>query len=215
MVTLSRISSPVMELNRRIAEQPRAPPEKLEVTVRRIEQQFQEWLDSLPANTQVTVPNLHRHQQDWPGGLFVALHLTFQYYSIFLYFNFLEQGQDGLPQSSLSTGGRGKSPYIDHCKHHAFSSGGILHLSRQLEGCLVSYPSFSHIITVFSAVLLHTLLLGDVGEIRDARRNLNANFEALVKLQQHWLATTAVVRKKESELRSFFGQLCLGLLTLG
>lgn len=196
MVTLTRLSGPVMELNRHIAERPPVPPEELEATVRRIEQEFHEWLDSLPANTQMTVPNLHRYQQDGLGGLFVALHLTFHYYSILLYFSFLEQGQGGMPQSSSSTGG-GDCRYIDRCKHHAFSFGGILHLSRQLEGCLVSYPGFSHIITVSSAVLLHTLLLGDAYEIRDARRNLNANFEALVELQQHWLATTAVVRREK------------------
>lgn len=199
MVTLVRLSGPMMELNRRIAERPRVPPEELEATVRRIEQQLQEWLDSLPASTQMTVPNLYRHQQDGLGGLFVALHLTFHYYSILLYFSFLEQGQDGVPPPLSTGGGGGDCPYIDRCKHHAFSFGGILHLSRQLEGCLVSYPSFSHMITVSSAVLLHTLLLGDAGEIRDARRNLNANFEALVELQKPWLATTAVVRK-ENEL---------------
>lgn len=142
----------------------------------------------------MTVPNLHRYQQDGIGGLFVALHLTFHYYSILLYFSFLEERQaDGPPSSSA--GGK-DCPYIDRCKHHGSSFGGILHLSRQLDGCLVSYPGFSHMITVSSAVLLHTLLLGVAGEIRDARRNLIANFEALVELQQPWPATTAVVRQR-------------------
>ncbi|KAK2615996.1 hypothetical protein N8I77_002716 [Diaporthe amygdali] len=189
-VTLVQLSGPVMQLNRRISERPVAP-EELDITVRRIEEQLRGWLDSLPADTQMTVPNLHRHQQDGLGGLFVALHLTFHYYSILLYFSFLEEGQGEAPTSS-STGG-GDCPYIDRCKHQASSFGGILHLSRQLDGCLVSYPGFSHMITVSSAVLLHTLLLGDAGEIRDARRNLNANFEALVELQQPWPATTAVI----------------------
>ncbi|KAK7729291.1 hypothetical protein SLS63_006164 [Diaporthe eres] len=191
MVTLVKLSGPVMELNRRAAERTLVAPEELHATVRRVEQQFREWLDSLPFETQMTVPNLHRHQQDGLGGLFVALHLTFHYYSILLYFSFLERWVDGVPSSSPV--GRGDCPYIDRCKHHASSFGGILHLSRQLDGCLVSYPGFSHMITVSSAVMLHTLLLGDAEEIRDARRNLNANFEALVELQQPWPATTAVI----------------------
>lgn len=207
MVTLVQLSGPVMELNRRIAERPSGAPEELDATVRRIEQQLQVWLDSLPFETQMTVPNLYRHQQDGLGGLFVALHLTFHYYSILLYFSFLEGRQGNAPPSS-SAGDKG-CPYVDRCKHHASSFGGILHLSRQLDGCLISYPGFSHMITVSSAVLLHTLLLGDAGEIRDARRNLNANFEALVELQQPWPATTAVVR--QTELVLFYARMSRGI----
>lgn len=192
MVRLVRLSGPVMLLNRRIAEPERPTgPEELDTAVRGIEQQLQEWLESLPAATQMTVPNLHRYQQDRLSGLFVALHLTFHYYSILLYFSFLERQQEGTPHDSAVDGR--DCPYINRCKHHASSFGGILHLSRQLDGCLISYPGFSHMITVSSAVLLHTLLLGDTGDIRDARRNLNANFEALMELQQPWPATTAVV----------------------
>lgn len=194
MVTLVRLSGPVMELNRNIAELASVSPEELAASMRRIEQQLQNWLDSLPADTQMTVPNLYRHQQDGLGGLFVALHLTFHYYSTLLYFSFLEERQGDAPPPSSA--GNGNCQYIDRCKQNASSFGGILHLSRQLDGCLVSYPGFSHMIAVSSAVLLHTLLLGDEGEIRDARRNLNANFEALVDLQQAWPATTAVVRQR-------------------
>lgn len=194
MVRLVQLSGPVMELNRRAAERPPVAPEELHATVRRIQQQLQDWLDSLPADSRMTVPNLHHHQQDGLGGLFVALHLTFHYYSILLYFSFLEEREGDVPH--VSSASDGDCPYIDRCKHHASSFGGTLHLSRQLDGCLVSYPGFSHMITVSSAVLLHTLLLGDAGEIRNARRNLNANFEALVELQQPWPATTAVVRSR-------------------
>lgn len=207
MVTLVRLSGPVMELNRQVADSASVSPEELDANVRRIEQQLQNWLDSLPAHTQMTVPNLHRHQQDGLGGLFVALHLMFHYYSILLYFSFLEERQGYEPPSS-SVGGE-DCPYIDRCKHHASSFGGILHLSRQLDGCLVSYPGFSHMIAVSSAVLLHTLLLGDAGEIRDARRNLNANFEALVELQQPWPATTAVV--SQTQLVLFSVRACRGI----
>lgn len=186
MVTLVQLSVPVMELNRRIAAGPVEPGE-LGSAVRNIEEQIRKWLDSLPADDQMTVPNLYRQQQNGLGGLFVALHLTFHYYSILLYFSFLE-GTNGAPPGN-------RRRYADLCKHHASSFGGLLHLSRQLDGCQVSYPGFSHMISVSSAVLLHTLLLGDSGEIRDARRSLNANFEALMELQQPWPATTAVVRR--------------------
>jgi hypothetical protein len=193
MVTLVQLSNSIMVLNRRIADMP-VEPEELDATVRRIEQQLQDWLDSLPVETQMTVPNLNRQLQNGLGGMFVALHLTFHYYSTLLYFSFLE-GKKDAPLSSVGSDG---IQYSGRCKHHASSFSGILHLTRQLGGCKVSYPGFSHMITVSSAVLLHTLLLGDTGEIREARRNLNANFEALVELQQPWPATTAVVRHDES-----------------
>lgn len=193
MVTLVQLSGPVMEHNRRVADQTPSAPRELDASVARIEERLRDWLGSLPADAQMTVPNLNRHQQEGLGGLFVALHLTFHYYSTLLYFSFLEQGQGGPRQRA----GSEDCPYIDRCKHHASSFAGILHLSRQLGGCMVSYPGFSHMITVSSAVLLHTLLLGGEGEIRGARRDLNANFEALVELQQPWPATTAVVRRHE------------------
>jgi hypothetical protein len=192
MATLVQLSNHIMELNRRIAQQVVAP-EELGTTVGRIEQQLQDWLKSLPIDTQMTVPNLDRQQQYGLGGLFVALHLTFHYYSILLYFSFLE----GEGRSSPSSVGGGSCPHADLCKYHASSFSGLLQISRQLDGCQISYPGFSHMITVSSAVLLHTLLLGDAGEIRDARRNLNANFEALAELQQPWPATTAVVRRDQ------------------
>lgn len=197
MVTLVQLSGPVMEHNRRVADQTPSAPGELDATVARIEERLQDWLGSLPADAQMTVPNLNRHQQEGLGGLFVALHLTFHYYSVLLYFSFLEQGRG--------------CPYVDRCKHHASSFAGILHLSRRLGGCLVSYPGFSHMITVSSAVLLHTLLLGGEGEIRGARRDLNANFEALVELQQPWPATTAVVRRHDLLccLRAYLGWLTL------
>lgn len=189
MVTLVQLSNPIMELNRRIAER-NIDSNDLKTTVQRIEGQLQDWLDSLTLDTRMTVPNLDRQHQNGLGGLFVALHLTFHYCSTLLCFSFLE-AQANIPPSTV---GCDTSPYADLCKHHASSFSGLLHLSRQLEGCQISYPGFSHMITISSAVLLHTLLLQDEGEIREARRNLNANFEALVELQGPWPATTAVVR---------------------
>ncbi|KAH8767475.1 hypothetical protein F5883DRAFT_495379 [Diaporthe sp. PMI_573] len=207
MASLVQLSNPIMLLNRRIADMP-VEPEELHAAVGRIQQQLQEWLGSLPVEIQMTVPNLNRHQQNGLGGLFVALHLTFYYYSTLLYFSFLEE-KGNAPLSSVGSDGIQNA---GRCKHHASSFSGILHLTRHLDGCQVSYPGFSHMITVSSAVLLHTLLLGDTGEIREARRNLNANFEALVELQQPWPATTARICLLSTESHKLDGWMVRFLL---
>lgn len=66
--------------------------------------------------------------------------------------------------------------------------------SRQMQGCEANYPTIGHMTAVSSSVLLHTMLFGDQQELLTARRELSANFEALVELQQYWPATEAMVR---------------------
>jgi len=58
----------------------------------------------------------------------------------------------------------------------------------------VLYPNIGHMTTVSSSVLVHTLLYGDLDELKKANEELNANFEALVELSQYWPAISAMVR---------------------
>lgn len=90
--------------------------------------------------------------------------------------------------------------YVARCKHHASSFSSLLQLSRQLEGCVSNCPTVGHMTTVSSSVLLHTMLFGDADELPRARRELSANFEALVELQRYWPATSALVLSKRAIL---------------
>lgn len=183
MITLVRLFGPIQDLNRRAANSESETAE-LDKAVKDLGQQLEGWSENLPVDIQFTVQNLHSYQHNSLGGLFIALHLAYHHYSSLLYFRFLEASQGSSSPRNL---------YVSRCKHHASSFSGLLQLSRQLNGCEVLYPTVGQMITVSSAVLLHTMLFGESEELPRARRELSANFEALVELQQYWPATTAMV----------------------
>ncbi|OJJ55010.1 hypothetical protein ASPSYDRAFT_158711 [Aspergillus sydowii CBS 593.65] len=185
MITLVRLFGPIQDLNRRAANSESETAE-LDKAVKDLGQQLEGWSENLPLDIQFTVQNLHSYQHNSLGGLFIALHLAYHHYSSLLYFRFLEASQGSSSPRNL---------YVSRCKHHASSFSGLLQLSRQLNGCEVLYPTVGQMITVSSAVLLHTMLFGESEELPRARRELSANFEALVELQQYWPATTAMINR--------------------
>ncbi|EMR62013.1 putative nadh dehydrogenase protein [Eutypa lata UCREL1] len=183
MITLVRLFGPIQDLNRRIAKG-NSDSAELDQAVEHLGQQLIAWNETLPADSQMTVQNLHNQQQNGLGGPFIALHLSYHHYSTLLYFRFLEDCQ---AESSAH------HTYIARCKRHASSFSDLLRLSRQIKGCGTNYPTIGHMIIVSSSVLLHTLLFADLDRLQEARRELNANFEALVEMQKCWSATSAMV----------------------
>lgn len=187
MVSLVRLFGPIQDSNRRAATSGHNATDtaELDQVVEQLAQQLDDWEAQLPAGVHFTIQNLQDHQHNNLGRLFIALHLAYHYYSSLLYFRFLET-RNYTPSSIYNA-------YAARCKHHASSFSSLLQLSRQLDGCEALYPTVGHMTTVSSAVLLHTMLFGDQEEIPSARRELSANFAALVELQQYWPATTAMV----------------------
>lgn len=183
LITLVRLYGPIQDLNRRVAKG-NADAAELNQAFAGLEQKLEFWSEMLPADMQFTLQNLHGYQHNGLGGPFISLHLTYHHHSTLLYFRFLEDKQI----SSLNY-----RSYAARCKHHASSFSSLLQLSRQLEGCVSNCPTVGHMTTVSSSVLLHTMLFGDVEELPRARRELSANFEALVELQRYWPATSALV----------------------
>ncbi|KPM41922.1 hypothetical protein AK830_g4670 [Neonectria ditissima] len=176
MIILVHQFGPIQDINRTIAQGSMDAAE-LGQRVERIGRRLESWRETLPADIQMTVQNLHSQQQDGQGGAFVALHLAYHHFSTLLYFHFLEQ-----QQSTSSASGE----YASRCKSHASSFSSLLHLSRQMKGCEPNYPNVGHMTTVSSSVLVHTLLFGDLQELQKARRDLNMNFEGLLELQKYW-----------------------------
>ncbi|RAH44902.1 putative C6 transcription factor [Aspergillus brunneoviolaceus CBS 621.78] len=200
MVSLVRFFGPIQDLNRQAARGCTDTVE-LDQEVQDLGGQLEAWNKMLLAETQMTVPNLHSHQQSGRGGLFIALHLAYHHYSTLLYFRFLEDDQTHT-QSHHRTQAPSSKPsshnsrtYIRRCKHHASSFSNLLHLARQIKGCENNYPTIGHMTTVSSSVLLHTLLLGDPTELEGARAALNANFEVLIEQQQFWPNTKAMINR--------------------
>lgn len=192
LVTLVRLSNPIQDLNRRVARG-NADTADLDQSFAGFEQNLECWREMLPASMQFTIQNLHSYQHNGLGGPFISLHLAYHHLSTLLYFRFLEDKH--IPQPNYRS-------CVARCKHHASSFSSLLQLSRQLEGCVSNCPTVGHMTTVSSSVLLHTMLFGDLEELPRARRELSANFEALVELQQCWPATSALVTTTLAIIRS-------------
>jgi hypothetical protein len=188
MVTLIQHFGHIQGLNRALAKGDMKPTDKCDA-IKRIGHQLESWRANLPENMQMTIQNIYSHQQNDLGGHFIALHLVFHHLSALVYFNSLETKEPSY---------LGQGDHVALCKFHASSFSSLLHTSRQMSGCQQNYPTVGHMTTVASAVLLHTLLLGEPEDIPKARQELNTNFEALIELRQYWPATEAMVRQSSA-----------------
>jgi hypothetical protein len=202
MTTLVRLFDPIHNLNRIVASG-KVHSINLDGRVDQVSQSLENWKQKLPIYAQMSRENLRRQQKRGLGGLLLSVHLTYEFFSVLLYFQFLEASQ---PESLINR------TYITRCKAHASSFSSLLLQSRQLKGCDVVYPNIGHMTTVSSSVLVHTLLYGDVDELEKANEELNANFEALVELSQYWPATFAMVRVVHGPLNSRARFTLFGLL---
>ncbi|KAF5617578.1 uncharacterized protein FTJAE_12596 [Fusarium tjaetaba] len=182
MVTLIQHFGEIQGLNRAMAKGDMVPKVKCDA-IKLIGQKLESWKATLPGNMKMTIQNIYSHQQNDLGGHFIGLHLVFNHLSALVYFNSLETKEQSYP---------GQEDHVALCKSHASSFSSLLHTSRQMSGCRQDYPTVGHMTTVASAVLLHTLLLGEPEDIPKARQELNTNFEALTELRQYWPATEAM-----------------------
>ncbi|CAG9993185.1 unnamed protein product [Clonostachys byssicola] len=184
-LALVRFFIPILELNR-LAAKHKTSTAECELEVETLAQKLKNWEDSLPYYAQMNLGNLHRQQEKGMGGVLLTLHLVYHHYSILLFFRFLED------QKTDSTVSRA---YATRCKSHATMFNSLLRQSRQLKACEAVYPVVGHMVTVASAVLLHTLLFGDLEESRAARQELEENFEALLELTQYWPSVSKMIKR--------------------
>lgn len=135
------------------------------------------WDRLLPPHMVMNDKNLTMHRENGHGGTFIALHLGYHHYSTLLYFQYLEPDRE--PHDQIKA-------YASNCTYHGLAFSRLLHTARQFDDCHVVYLTVAHMTIVSSSVLLHTLLLGDEGEVETARIQLTYNFEALEDLTQYW-----------------------------
>jgi hypothetical protein len=184
MITLVDLFGPIQDLNRRIVQEDLADSE-INTLAYNLSQKLDAWEDMLPVDTKLNQENLEEHKNRNTGGPFVALHLGFHHYSTLLYFQYLETKGTSTATTNI---------FAERCKNHASSYSALLKYSRQHDGFKAVYPTVGHMAIVSSSVLLHTLLFGDEDEIPSARNSLNANFEALIELEQYWPALKSMVQ---------------------
>ncbi|KAK2812625.1 hypothetical protein FQN50_001271 [Emmonsiellopsis sp. PD_5] len=183
MITLVKIFAPIQDLNYRIVKE-----DLDDITAERctmdLAHQLHVWEEILPADAQSNEENLREHQRKGTGGPFVALHLGFHHYSTLLFFQYLDTRRS--PTAATRS-------YAERCKYHASSYSALLKSARSMENCDAVYLTVGHMAIVSSSVLVHTLLFGGEDEVPDARNSLNANFEALLELEQLWPALKFMV----------------------
>ncbi|KFZ14497.1 hypothetical protein V501_03196 [Pseudogymnoascus sp. VKM F-4519 (FW-2642)] len=183
MITLVDLFGPIQDLNRRIVQDDLDEID-IERATHNLSCKLDLWEEVLPPNTKLSEENLELYKNCNTGGAFVALHLGFHHYSTLLYFYYL----DGMQSSDEA------KFYAERCKLHASRYSALLKFAREHEGFEAVYLTVAHMAIVSSTVLLHTLLFGDEDQISTARNSLNANFEALIELEQYWPALKSMTK---------------------
>ncbi|KIM99716.1 hypothetical protein OIDMADRAFT_126100 [Oidiodendron maius Zn] len=185
MITLVDLFGPIQDLNRRIVQEDLEDNE-IDRCAYDISQRIEDWEKTLPLDAKFNEENLREHKRRGTGGPFIALHLGFHHYSTLLYFQYLDVKRATTVDTKL---------YAERCKHHASSYSALLKVARSEEGLAAVYLTVGHMAVISSSVLLHTLLFDDEHRIRSARDSLNANFEALIELEQYWPALKSIINR--------------------
>ncbi|EXM00493.1 hypothetical protein FOIG_07474 [Fusarium odoratissimum NRRL 54006] len=145
--------------------------------VKLLAEQLDDWVLNLPSHMQLSDRNIREHCSKGLGGTFIDLHLDLHHYATLLFFNYLESRR--LYSSN-------KLHYSQLCKSHAFRFSELLQISRERKGCEAVHAAVGHMAIVSSAVLVHVLLMGEVGELEAARSGLISNFKTLLELKMFW-----------------------------
>ncbi|KAH7014586.1 uncharacterized protein B0I36DRAFT_338927 [Microdochium trichocladiopsis] len=205
-IRLSTLFELIQDLNRRVAAGG-ATTTELDREVEVLSGRLEDWKQGLPPGYEMSMDNIHRHQERGSGASFVLMHMAYHYFATLLYFRFLEGSNDTQARNRPrkrhqhkkeeedTTSPESYKVYVERCKHNASAFSSLLRRARQLRDCEPIFPMIGHLATVSSSVLLHTLLFGDATELEAARDALQANFEALMELRRYWPATSAMVSR--------------------
>ncbi|KUL92275.1 hypothetical protein ZTR_02401 [Talaromyces verruculosus] len=185
MATLIEVFSPIQELNWRAANSEGLHPDQIEEDTYQLAQLLDNWEMSLPHDVQLTESNLIEHSKQGTGGIFMGLHLGFHHYATLLFYQYLDK------QSTMTMRAQ---QFATRCKHHALSYSTWLARGRRQPGCEAVYPTIAHMAIVSSSVLLHTLLFGEENELAQSRQCLEANFQALLELEDYWPIVKTMVK---------------------
>lgn len=184
MATLIEVFSPIQEVNWRAASSEELHPDRIEQDTDHLAQLLDNWESRLPRDFKLTESNLIEHSSRGTGGVFMGLHLGFHHYATLLFYQYLDT------RSTMTMRAR---QFAARCKHHALNFSTWLARGRQQPGCEAVYPTVGHMAIVSSSVLLHTLLFGEENELPQSRHCLEANFEALLELEEYWPVVKTMV----------------------
>jgi hypothetical protein len=176
MIFLAELFGPITDLNHSIASG-KASQEHVASQVALLFSSLQRWQEDLPQILRLNVENLNFHKGRGQGRTFVALHLGYFHYATLLSFHFLDQSSASIPFAAT---------YAERCRQHASAYSDLLKTSYELGECEGMHNIVGHMTVVSSSVLLHTLLFGAEEELDSAKRQLESNFNILVRLKAWW-----------------------------
>jgi hypothetical protein len=176
MIVLAELFGPITDLNHLIASG-KASHEHVASQVAHLFSSLQRWQEDLPQILRLNVENLNFHKGRGHGRTFVALHLGYFHYATLLSFHFLDQSSASIPFAAT---------YAERCRQHASAYSDLLKTSYELGECEGMHNIVGHMTVVSSSVLLHTLLFGAEEELDSAKRQLESNFNILVRLKAWW-----------------------------
>jgi len=191
MTRLARIWADIQRAIKSSADEHRSTS-ALPAVVDALAYQLDAWVASLPTSLQQNTTNLARYVSLGYGASFAALHLGYHYYNEVLFFRFLSSRDHGGSVSARH--------YASRCTAAARSFCELLYTCEDTPGAECLYVMVGHMLTVTSAVCMHTLLFAeDASEVLAARLRLERNFGVLTRLQMYWV----VLDRTLERLRAF------------
>lgn len=186
MILLTRIFGAIQDLNWSLAQGAIQDERHLANLAFELAGQLNEFERNLPPHVRYCRENLVAHAEKGLGRTFVALHLGFHHYATLLYFYYLDVSR---PQNTAGIA------YAERCRYHATAFSDLLTASTEVPNCEALYNIVGHMAIVSSSVHVHTLLFGDEKELASAKKRLESNFKALIKLKSYWSSVESMVSR--------------------
>ena len=142
---------------------------------------LERWASALPVNMINTPQNLAYWTENGLGNVFVILHMNYYHLCQLLFYQFLHGSTNQTSHPQLT------SQYAQKCRQYATQLCDLIHTASETPGAELLNSFVGHVLTIASTIQLHVLLFSeDDGEIRNARRVLERNFELLMHLKMYW-----------------------------
>lgn len=194
MIFLAELFGPITDLNHSIASG-KASEDYVSSQVARLFSSLQKWQEDLPQALRLNIEALNFHKSRGQGRTFVALHLGYFHYATLLSFHFLDQSSASIPFAAT---------YAERCRQHASAFSDLLKTSYEIGECEDMHNIVGHMTVVSSSVLLHTLLFGTEEQLPNAKRQLESNFNILIRLKAWWPSV-----KQMTDRLFLFQRVCL------
>ncbi|GAB5592364.1 hypothetical protein Unana1_07264 [Umbelopsis nana] len=153
-----------------------ASPEASLMRIDEISMELQRWQKGLPPNFKFNSQNIYLQSSLTYGAIFLGTHLSYHYNYVVLLYQFLSYSDD---QSRR---------YAEQLEYHASKISEIIRWSNKVPNCKLLYSVVAHILVISSSVHLHTLLYGDSKAAKQAKDDLDTNFEHIMTLRGLWPA---------------------------